>query len=59
MEIQNKQSNSQSFLLAKSRSANKSKSSFEVPNEKEIIERICHPNILDCLEIIGKAPHLY
>jgi hypothetical protein len=31
-----------------------SKSALKLLNEKEIIERISHPNILNCLEIIGK-----
>ena len=36
-----------------------SKSALKLLNEKEIIERISHPNILNCLEIIGNLifPH--
>lgn len=32
-----------------------SKSGLRVLNEKEIVERLSHPNILNCLEIIGRV----
>jgi hypothetical protein len=53
MDIRNESSAVEKYLKADSKLLNKSKSGLEVLNEKEIIERVSHPNILECTEIIG------